>query len=508
MKSIHGAWTRRLILFTGLTLGLAAAIPMPSWAQSAAPVVIASSEDVISLDPHMLDSNNPTGSVIWSIFDSLVRRAADGSPQPRLALSWERTNDVTWRFKLRQGVTFSNGEKFDANAVKVNFARMATAPFNTLQQLHDQTGLKEVNVVDDYTIDLVTEAPTVNMLYWLAEAFIAAPQYITDTPPDEVAQKPVGSGPYRLGSWQRGDRLTLVASDTYWGDKPSAKEVVFRAIPEMSSRINELKAGTVDMVVGITPDVAEEVKSDVSDVVMNEGLRKMHMGYSLKGEQPALNDPKVRLALNYAVDVPTMISTMLGGATSQLTSIVNPPNNNPALKPFPYDLEKAKALLSEAGFAEGFPLTIQYSTRFAGGKEVSEVVASFLEPLGITSTIEAVELGQFRKGLSSASLKGIYFQGWAALINPSVELVILTCGHVDNSSGYCNPDYDKLVKEASQTLDDTKRQTLEFQAQEIIWNDAPWLYLWRLPNVFGLSKRIAYDFRADNYIEPYLITVK
>ena len=104
-------------------------------------------------------------------------------------------------------------------------------------------------------------------------------------------------------------------------------------------------------------------------------------------------------------------------------------------------------MLAEAGFADGFPLTLQWSTRFDGGKEVSEVVGSYLEQIGIKPTYEAVEIGQFREGLSKASLKGIYFQGWAALINPSVELVILTCGHVDNSSGYCNPDYDKLVIE-------------------------------------------------------------
>lgn len=508
MKILHSSWTRRLVLSAGLAAGLMTSSALPVLAQNTARVVIASSEDVISLDPHMLDSNNPTGSVIWSIFDSLVRRAPDGSPVPRLATSWERLDDVTWRFKLREGVKFTNGEVFDAQAVKVNFDRMNTAPFNTLQQLYAQTGLKEVKVVDEHTIDLVTEAPTVNMLYWLAEAFIAAPKYITETSPDEVALKPVGSGPYKLGSWQRGDRLTLVANEGYWGEAPSAKEVVFRAIPEMSSRVNELRAGTVDLAIGITPDVADQLNSDVSDAVMNEGLRKMHMGISLNGEQPALKEVKVRQALNHAVDVPTIIEALLNNTTAPLKSIVNPPNNNPDLKPFAYDPERAKQLLTEAGFGEGFPLTIQYSTRFAGGKEVSEVVASYLEPLGIRSTIEAVELGQFRQQLSSASLKGIYFQGWAALINPSVELVILTCGHVDNSSGYCNPDYDKLVQEASQTLDDAKRKDLEFQAQSIVWNDAPWLYLWRLPNVFGLSKRVAYDFRADNYLEPYLITVK
>ncbi|HEY6633301.1 MAG TPA: ABC transporter substrate-binding protein [Rhizobiaceae bacterium] len=498
-------WAGRLLAATVL---LAAPALSPSWAQDAKPIVIASSEDVISLDPHMLDSNNPTGSVIWSVFDSLVRRDLDGSPQPRLATSWERVDDVTWRFKLREGVKFTNGEPFNAEAVKINFARMDTAPFNSVQQLHDQTGLKEVRVVDDYTIELVTAAPTVNMLYWLEEAFIAAPKYITETSPDEVAKAPIGSGPYKFVDWRRGDALVLTRNDDYWGEKPAVKDVVFRNIPEVSSRLNELRAGTVDLVIGITPDSADQANSDVSDLVKIEGLRKMHMGISIKGEQPALADARVRQALNHAVDVPTIISSLLGGSTSSLLSVVNPPNNNPALTPFAYDPEKAKALLAEAGYADGFPLTLQWSTRFDGGKEVSEVVGSFLEQVGIKPTYEAVELGQFREGLSKASLKGIYFQGWAALINPSVELVILTCGHVDNSSGYCNPKYDELVLKASQTLDDAERQTLEFQAQEIIWNDAPWLYLWRLPSFFGLSKQLSYEFRADNYLEPYLITYK
>ena len=503
---LNRRWATRLFTVAALSLTLPGLTPV--WAQDAKPVIIASSEDVISLDPHALDSNNPTGSVIWSIFDSLVRRGPDGASVPRLATEWTRMDDLTWRFTLRQGVTFSNGEAFNAQAVVVNFARMDTAPFNSVQQLHDQTGLKEVRVIDDYTIELVTEKPTVNMLYWLAEAFIAAPAYITDTLPDAVASAPVGSGPYVLADWKRGDALTLTANENYWGGAPEVKTVIFRAVPEVSSRLNELRAGTVDLVVGITPDSADQANSDVSDLVKIEGLRKMHMGISIKGEQPALADPRVRQALNYAVDVPTIVASLMGGSTSPLLSIVNPPNNNPALVPFAYDPEKAKALLAEAGFPDGFPLTIQWSTRFDGGKEVSEVVGAYLEQVGIKPSYEAMEIGQFREGLSKASLKGIYFQGWAALINPSVELVILTCGHVDNSSGYCNPDYDKLVIEASQTLDDAARQKLEFAAQEIIWNDAPWLYLWRLPSFFGISKTLSYEFRADNYLEPYLITYK
>ncbi|OSP54718.1 ABC transporter substrate-binding protein [Pseudoruegeria sp. SK021] len=499
---------RQLMLSSAIALSLAATVPVAAMAQDNETITIASANDITSLDPHMLDSNHPTGSVIWSIFDSLVRRAPDGSTEPRLATSWERIDDVTWRFNLREGVTFTNGEPFNAEAVKINMERMNTTPWATVQQLHDQTGLIEVNVVDDYTIELVTEAPTVNMLYWLAEAFIGAPQYLTDTAADKVASEPVGSGPYKLDSWNRDDRLTLVVNDTYWGDAPDAETVVFRVVPETSSRLNELRAGTADVIVDITPDTAGQADSDISEAVYVEGLRKMHMGINIEGEQPALKDIKVRQALNHAVDVDTIITALLDGKTVPIPSIVNPPNNNPDLAAFDYDPEKAKALLAEAGYADGFPLTIQYSTRFAGGKEVSEVVASYLQQVGIEPTVEAVELGQFRQMLSGSSTKGIYFMGWAALINPSVELVILTCGHVDNSSGYCNEEYDALVHEAAQTLDDDARLALEFEAQQTVWNDAPWLYMWRLPVVFGKANNITYDFRADNYVEPYLMTTE
>jgi peptide/nickel transport system substrate-binding protein len=141
------------------------------------PVVIASVSDVSSLDPHLLDVNHPTGSVIWSLFDSLVRRGADGADLPRLAASWERRDDFTWRFHLRRGVKFQDGSVFTAEDVKFSVDRMGNSPFNTLTQLWPQTTLKEARVIDDYTVDLVTEKPSVTLLYWLEEAFIVPKTY-------------------------------------------------------------------------------------------------------------------------------------------------------------------------------------------------------------------------------------------------------------------------------------------------------------------------------------------
>lgn len=485
---------------------LAASIGGPVTGQEAKPVVIASAEDVTSLDPHLINTNHPTGTLVWSIFDSLVRRDRDGNHVPRLAESWQQVDPLTWRFKLRQGVKFHNGETFNAQAVAYNLERSNTEPYATESQLHDQTGLKEVRVIDDYTIELVTAEPTINMLYWFEEAFIGAPKYMKETPPDVVAANPIGSGPYKFVEWVKGDRIVLTANPDYFGDPPAIKDVVFRVVPEIGSRVDELLAGSVDIAVGLTPDTAERANSANSQVVAVEGLRKMHMGISFNGD-PALKDARVRRALNQAIDVPTMIETLMRGQTKPLVSVVNPPNNNPALQPYAYDPEKAKALLAEAGVSN-LNLPIHYSTRFPGGKEISESVAAYLEQVGVNSKIEFVEMGQFREMLGKASFPGIYYQGWAALINPSVELVILTCGHIDNSSGFCNQDYDQLVKEASVTADETKRKELELKAQEIVWNDAAWIYLWRLPVIYGVSNRIDFDVRYDNYIEIYRSKLK
>ncbi len=496
--------TRRQLGQGAAALAVLMGLPKMAFAQ-AAPVVIASEEDVSTLDPHLIRNNHPIGSVVWSVFDSLVRRNADGSHEPRLALSWEQAEPTRWRFKLRPDVKFSNGEAFDAAAVKFNFERMNVSPYNAESQLWPQTNLKSVDVVDPLTVDLVTSEPTINMLYWLEEAFIGAPAYLKNTAPDVVGANPIGSGPYTFVEWKQGDRVVLKANPNHWNGEPTIKDVIFRDIPELSSRVNELKAGSVDVAVGLTPDTAELAKSDRSTVVAVNGLRKMHMGISFTGIDP-LKDKRVRQALNYAVDVATMIETLQHGMTKPLASIVNPPNNNPSLKPFTYDPDKATALLKEAG-QTGFEIPVAYG-KYPGAKEVSETIAAYLEAIGLKPQLEAYETGQFTQMLKEKAFKGIYYYGWASLINPSVELVILTSDAVDNSNGYNNADYDKLVKSASVELDEGKRKELLTKAETFIWDECPWIYLWYLPAIYGVSNRLDFAARPDDYVEMYRSKLK
>jgi peptide/nickel transport system substrate-binding protein len=465
---------------------------------------VASVSDVSTLDPHLLDVNHPTGSVIWSLFDSLVRRGPDGSDLPRLATSWERVNDLTWRFHLRSGVRFQDGSPFTAADVKYSFDRMNQAPFSALQQLWQQTTLQEVRVLDDRTVELVTARPSVTMLYWLEEAFVVPKAYYSSHDQAYVNTHPMGSGPYKLVEWIPGDHVSLTANMNYFGGPPALKDVVFRVVPDLSARINGLAAGNIDLALELSPDTVEEAKTPRSRPIELLGLRKLHFGISQNSKLTALRDPRVRRALNYAVDVPTIIGALMHGSTVPLASVVNPPNADPTLTPYGYHPERARRLLAEAGYPQGFDLDIDFSPYFGDDKEVSEIVAGYLNAVGVRTHLHADEWNDFRRKLSNQSFDGIFYAGWAALINPSVELVIFTCKQEDNASGYCDPKYDDLVHRASTEYDPSVRKELLDAAERIVWNDAYWIFLWRDPLYAGMSNRLDYDLRPDDYVEIYL----
>jgi peptide/nickel transport system substrate-binding protein len=467
------------------------------------PIVVASVSDVSSLDPHLLDINHPTGSVIWSLFDSLVRRGPDGADLPRLAASWERLDELTWRFHLRPDVRFQDGSSFTAADVKFSFDRMNRAPFSALQQLWAQTTLQEVRIIDNHTIELRTQRPSVTMLYWLEEAFVAPKAYYSAHDAAYLNTHPLGSGPYKLVEWTPGDHVTLTANPDYFGGAPAIKEVVFKVVPDLSSRLNGLATGDIDLALELTPDTITQANTPYSRGVQTLGLRKLHFGIA-QHSNAALRDPRVRRALNYAIDVPVMIKSLMHGSTTPLTSVVNPPNADPTLTAYGYHPDRARQLLTEAGYPNGFDLDIDFTPMWGQDKDVSETVAGYLNAVGIRTRLHADEWNDFRRKLSDQAFDGLFYAGWAALINPPVELVIFTCHQEDNASGYCDPKYDNLAHAASTEFDAARRKAEIDSAQKIVWDDAFWIFLWRAPLFAGLSNRIEYTLRPDDYLEIYL----
>ena len=471
-------------------------------------VVYASASDIRSLDP-MFINNRLDNSIMFVIFDLLATRGRDGGSVPELAVSTTQIDDLTWEFKLREDVFFTNGEQLTAEDVKFSMERAQDPEFNNFYQLPAQTGLTEVVVVDDFTVQFITEEPSLTMEFWTNEAPIVPKSYYEGKTPEEVAEAPVGSGPFKFVEWVKDDHITLEANKDYWGGAPEVDKVIIRVIPEESSRINELLAGNVDVVEGISIDQSDLLNSDISSVFATEGLRKMNFQISQTSPQEALLDKQVRQALNYAVDKQTIIDTLLKGFTSPLLSYVNPPNNNPDLEPYLYDPDKARDLLAEAGYPDGFDLVIQARpSRYGLDKEIVLAVADNLQDVGINTEVEFMESGLFVDLLDNKEYEGLAYIGWAALINPLVENLILTCDHIDNGSVYCNSEFDALYATASSTVDPAERQEYIMQLQAIAWDDAPWIFLWRLPVVYGLSNRLDWEPRNDGYIPFEEMAVK
>jgi peptide/nickel transport system substrate-binding protein len=471
-------------------------------------VVYASASDIRSLDPMYINSRLDN-SIMFVIFDLLATRGRDGGSVQELAISTTQIDDLTWEFKLREDVYFTNGEQLTAEDVKFSMERAQLPEFNNFYQLPAQTGLKEIKIIDDFTVQFITEEPSLTMEFWTNEAPIVPKSYYEGKTAEEVAEAPVGSGPFKFVEWVKDDHVTLEANKDYWGGAPGVDKVIIRVIPEESSRINELRAGNVDVIENIAIDQADLLDSDVSHVFATEGLRKMNFQISQTSPQPALQDKRVRQALNYAVDKQTIIETLLKGFTSPLLSYVNPPNNNPDLVPYTYDPDKARQLLADAGYPDGFDLVIQARPgRYGLDKEIVLAVADNLEDVGIKTDVQMMESGLFVDLLDAKEYAGLAYIGWAALINTVVENLILSCGHIDNGSAYCNPEFDALFEKISTTVDPAVRQEYNMQLQEIAWEDAAWIFLWRLPVVYGLSNRLDWNPRNDGYIPFEEISVK
>lgn len=482
--------------------------PAPEPAAEEKPVVVASPNDMDTLDPHAVTGMFPYRSVMYWVFDVLVDADREGQPVPELAKEWTRVDPLTWEFKLAENATFHNGEPVNADAIKFSFERMKEEEFANYNQIYRRTSLKEVKVIDEYTIQLITEKLAPDMLFWVSESFIVPPQYYSEHDSEFLSQNPVGSGPFKFTEWAKDDHLTFVANEDYFQGAPAIQNLVMRVIPEASSRLNELITGNVDLVTSLKPDQAEQANSDNSRLVTAQGWRKMHVGISQIGIDP-LKNKLVRQAMNYAVDKQTIIDAMMLGATTPLQSIVNAPLNNPELEPYEYNPEKAKALLAEAGYPDGFTVLFQAPIeRYGMDKDIAQVIAQYLNDVGIKTEFEAIEWGKYLDYLDARSFEGLDFMGYSTYIVPGPQLGTLICGALDNPANYCNEEYDALFEQFNTTEDEAERQRISYEMQALAWEDAAWIYLWRLPMFMGMSNRLQWEPHPALYVDMWDASLK
>ena len=458
-------------------------------------LVIAQGADAKSLDPHA-SNDNPSSRIRVQIYDRLMDLDDNGVPQPMLAESWERPDDKTIIFHLRKGVKFHNGDEMKASDVKFSLERALASP----EVSHILTGINGVEVLDDYTVKVTTEKPMAAILNNLAHTTIAIlSEKATKEAGDKFGQNPVGSGPYKFVSWQSGDRVTLEAFPEYWQGEAPVKNVVFRNIVEETNRTIGLETGELDIIYDIQGMDKNKLKDDDRFVVIEGPQVSMtYLGFNMK--KAPYDNPKVREAISYAIDQKPIIDTVFLGAGEAANSIIGPNVwGYYDVEKYTQDIEKAKALLTEAGYPDGFKAKIWVNDNPVR-RDTAVILQDQLKQIGIDLAIETVEWGAFLDGTARGDHE-MFLLGWGTVTRDPdygiYELVSTsTMGSAGNRSFYSNPTVDKLLEEGRTELDPEKRKAIYKEIQEIIRKDIPmYMIIYPLQNV--VTQKNIKNFKLD-----------
>jgi peptide/nickel transport system substrate-binding protein len=418
-----------------------------------------------------------------------------------LATEWELIDDLTWEFKLRDDVTFHNGEHLTSEAVQFSLERA-----RDLEESVDSTPFdvfyESTEIIDDYTVRIHTEQPAPKMIHALSGFMIMPPQYYTETPLEVAADNPVGSGCYKFVSWVRDGPLVIEANEDYWGDVPAIKTITVRAVPEAGARIAELEAGAADLITNVPPDQTDLVETNNSRLEAVEGLRRIFIFIHYEEGKPWA-DKRVRQAMNYAVDVDTIGQTLFAGFAERYGSWINPPNNNPDLEPWPYDPQKAKDLLADAGYLDGFDIKLHTPVgRYNKDKEASEAIGAYLMEVGIRAEVIPMDWATYvQEMLVPRQNLEIGLIGLGSAANDLDDAQNLVKEYPLSITDWYNEEFEALYAEATTTLDDGKRREILFEAQAIAYDECPWIWLWRQYDFYGVGQRLEWDARSDERID-------
>jgi peptide/nickel transport system substrate-binding protein len=458
---------------------------------------IALADEPSTLDPQaQLDGNER--AVTDNIYETLVRRdPTTNDLTPHLAVELpKRTKPTTWQFKLRTGVKFTDGEVFDAKTAAFSINRVIDPTFNSAQGDFYE-GITGAKAVDATTLDVTTAEPDPLLPARMYGLKMMAPDAVANS---NTTMEPVGTGPYKLTNYTRGQKIELVRNDDYWGEKPSIDKVSIRFLSEAGSRAAALRAGEIDLATVIPA----EQTAGLPQVLSREGLE--FPIFRLKSTSGPLADPRVRQALNYAVDKEAIADDLYGGyaKVAQCQPLSSAQFGfNPDLQAYPYDPEKAKTLLKEAGY-NGETITFLGPTgRWLKDAELNEAVVGYLENAGLKIKSQIMPFSAYLDIFTIANPKENPKSPDIGMVSASNELYdaskISTYYATDGAlSTYSDPKVDAGLQAASKSADQTVRQAAFNDATKVGCEEEPALiFTVNLEDIYGASKRLEWEPRFD-----------
>lgn len=472
----------------------AAEAPAAEAAPAGGTLIIARPSDAVGLDPKV-ETTSPGNWVMSNIYENLVKLDTDMTFQPVLAESWEQVEPDRWRFTLRQGVKFHDGSDFNAEAVKFSIERIKN-PDDPGRSASNLAAIIAVEVVDDYTVDIVTDGPygpLLNAMSLVYATGIVSPAGV-ELHGEEFTRNPVGTGPFRFVEWRSNDQIVIERNPDYWGEPAKLDEVIYRVIPEESARMLALDTGEVHMVLAPAPSLMD-VYYDNPDFTVHEvpGVRIIWFGM-MTAREP-LSDVRVRQALNFGVDRQAILDNVLEGMGYLPLSYISPSifGFSDISESFAYDPDRAAALLEEAGWVDsdgdgirdkdGEPLSLlHYSSRgrYLKDAEIAEAYQAAMRELGVDIQLEVMEWATLFEQVRQPNIPADLFTlGWSTATGDADYSLGPLFGTANipptgwNSFEYSNAEFDDLVAQAGQSTDPDERLDLYAQALQILAEEQP-----------------------------------
>jgi peptide/nickel transport system substrate-binding protein len=493
----------------------------PAAAQPAGTLVVGLVAEPVNLDPPQVTDLN-SNRVGRRIVETLVTFPDESTLIiPGLAESWTISKDgLQYTFKLRRGIAFHDGTPLNAEAVKFSIERQIN-PNHPAYKLGKYPfanyffgNVKAVEVLSDERVAFLLNEPRASFLAVLTAgaASIVSPTAVMKWGPDYPSH-PVGTGPFRFASWDRGQRVVLEKNPSYWKHPVKVERVIYRPIVEDQARLTELLTSGLDLIVGVPADFVGQLEKNPKITLLKQvGAHVWYLG--INNQKKPFDDKRVRQALNYAVNKDAIVNDVLKGTGAASKGPVLPGTwgADAALKAYPYDPDRAKKLLAEAGYPNGFSTTLWVPESGSGMQSpvaMSTVMQSNLKAVGVNVSLQTMEWGAYLAKLRTKEQELFALSWMAGTEDP--DMVMYPLLHSSqwtpvgpNRALYKNVRFDALLQQARLTTDQAKRAQLYKEAQRLLVDDAPWVFVDHEIQIAALAKRVqgfklhpSFDLRVE-----------
>lgn len=450
-----------------------------------------------TLDPH-LQWNPDSYYVYRNIFDNIVTRDNDGNIVPQVAESWKQISDTELELTIREGITFHDGSALTAEDVAYSVNRITDPEFAS-PQLGQFNKIADARVEGEDKVVLVTDGPYPALLAQLVKLSVVPKAIVEEVGKDAFNADPVGSGPYKFAEQQRGVSVTLERNEDYWGEKGAFETAVFRAVPDAATRVANLKAGTADLVVSLDSDLGMQLENDPGTQLLTAPTERVgFMG--INTTRAPLDDPELRRAMALAIDREGIVAGILGGGEQVVSQMATPAHfgYDEAIEPIPYDPEKAREIVAEAGEAAKTPMA--FATSPVYDQRIVQAIQQMLSDVGFNVEIDMTDMATYLRSVQQPEQEKrpyLSFGRWSCACQDLDGVLFPLLHSQSNWSRVADPRIDAALETGRSSLDDAERREAYAKVHEIVREETLILPLYQAAALYGAASQLEWQPTAN-----------